>query len=129
MEKRKILSDCAGQYIWIKEMKTINERPRKCLTADGGWMHIRMYLFLRNTEICIFLYVKPRMISHYIIMCVYWLMPKFLNCEVKNQVKHMCSLTNHTDVNTSYTEKIGSKNRISFQPLWSWGKLYSQGEN
>lgn len=50
--------------------------------------------------LCVFLYIKPRM-ALYNFMCVYQSFPKLLDCEVKNQVKHMCSFKNHIHKNAS----------------------------
>lgn len=50
-----------------------------------------------------FLYIKSRMALDYInnILCIYQSWLKLLDCEIKNQVKHMCSFKNHIHKNTS----------------------------
>lgn len=43
------------------------------------------------------------------ILCIGQSLPKLLDCEVKNQVKHMRSFKNHIHKNASQFEGVGNK--------------------
>lgn len=55
-------------------------------------------LFLRTSADCIFLYIRPRMVTYYLIL--YKSFPKLLVCGTKNQVNHMCNFKNYIYENT-----------------------------
>ena len=103
----------------------------RCTRAHGGLMSMcGCIIFCTPEMLCIFLYIKPRMASYYIILCVYQSLIKLLDCEIKNQVKYMCSFKNHIHKNTSQFERLGDKNRISFRLCgYEAKKLYFQREN
>ena len=68
------------------------------------WCQCVDVLFLCDLEkVYIFLYIKCRMALDYInnILCIYQSWLKLLDCEIKNQVKHMCSFKNHIHKNTA----------------------------
>lgn len=71
-----------------------------CIRTHGGLMWTCSCVISVYSRNSVFFYIW-NLEWYYMILCVYQSLPKLLDCEVKNQVKHMCSFKNHIHKNAS----------------------------
>lgn len=107
VERENNAEDFELLFLTYEEEKLWGEwNIEHCIRIHGGikWMCERV-ISVNSRDSLYFLYVKPGMESYYIILCDYYqLLPKLLDCEVKTQVKYMCSFKNHIRKNKSQCE-------------------------